>query len=128
MPSSSSFQFRFLACWVTQASLCVQVGGCSGDPNPTQGTDGECARGAMDRKLPARVSGLDADRESATLSASSTLARQHPNNDDERPHRSRNLRPPAAHGDPPTVFDGRVERGTRLGGLLSDYHYLSAAA
>ena len=47
---------------------------------------------------------------------------------DERPHRSRNLRPPPAHGDPPTAFDGRVERGTRLGGLLSDYHYMPVAA
>ena len=39
----------------------------------------------------------------------------------ERPHRSRNLRPPASRGDPVTPTDGQVERSTRLGGLLSAY-------
>ena len=47
---------------------------------------------------------------------------------DERPHRSRNLRPPASPGDPPGQTSGRVERTTRLGGLLSSYHMVPLAA
>ena len=47
---------------------------------------------------------------------------------DERPHRSLNLRPPAHRGDLHTALDGRFERGTRLGGLLSDYHRVPVAA
>jgi putative transposase len=47
---------------------------------------------------------------------------------DERPHRSRNLRPPASRKDPAHSAGGRVEHSTRLGGLLSDYRHVSAAA
>jgi len=47
---------------------------------------------------------------------------------DERPHRSRNLRPLAARGDPIPEITCRVERSTRLGGLLNEYHLASAAA
>jgi transposase InsO family protein len=47
---------------------------------------------------------------------------------DERPHRSRNLRPPASHSDRVNVTGGRVERSTRLGGLLSDYRPVPVAA
>jgi hypothetical protein len=41
----------------------------------------------------------------------------------ERPHRSRNLRPPGSRSDHFQVAGGLVERNTRLGGLLSDYRY-----
>ncbi len=40
---------------------------------------------------------------------------------DERPHRSRNLRPPASRSDRMQIAAGQIERRTRLGGLLSDY-------
>ena len=38
----------------------------------------------------------------------------------ERPHRSRNLRPPASRGDPIAPSDGQISRTVRLGGLLSE--------
>jgi transposase InsO family protein len=47
---------------------------------------------------------------------------------DERPHRSRNLRPPASRGDPTQAASGQVERTTRLGGLLSHYRHMRMAA
>jgi transposase InsO family protein len=47
---------------------------------------------------------------------------------DERPHRSRNLRPPASRSDWIQVADRPIERSTRLGGLLSDYRYQPVAA
>ena len=40
---------------------------------------------------------------------------------DERPHRSLNLRPPAARGDPDPPSTGNDARKIRLGGLLSEY-------
>jgi putative transposase len=43
----------------------------------------------------------------------------------ERPHRSRNLRPPTSHGDPVTPVGARLERSTRLGGLLSAYRHVA---
>ncbi len=46
----------------------------------------------------------------------------------ERPHRSRNLRPPASRGHPIQMAEGQIERTTRLGGLLSDYRRMQAAA
>jgi transposase InsO family protein len=46
----------------------------------------------------------------------------------DRPHRSRNLRPPASGGDPITPAGGRIERNTRLGGLLSHYSHVGLAA
>ena len=46
----------------------------------------------------------------------------------ERPHRSRNLRPPASRGHPIQMAEGQIERTTRLGGLLSDYRQMRAAA
>ncbi len=46
----------------------------------------------------------------------------------ERPHRSRNLRPPASRGHPIQMAEGQIERTTRLGGLLSDYRRMRAAA
>src|SRR6266568_5093183 len=45
----------------------------------------------------------------------------------ERPHRSRSLRPPASRGDPITLVGGRLERSTRLGGLLSEYRRMRLA-
>src|SRR5713226_1852140 len=47
---------------------------------------------------------------------------------DERPHRSRNLRPPAARSDREPTVGGYIERSTRLGGVLSDYRQMSQAA
>ena len=47
---------------------------------------------------------------------------------DERPHRSRNLRPPAARGDPGRPAAGSITRHARLGGLLSDYRRVPAHA
>ena len=47
---------------------------------------------------------------------------------DERPHRSRNLRPPASRSDRVHLVGGQIERRTRLGGLLSDYRRLPVAA
>lgn len=44
---------------------------------------------------------------------------------DERPHRSRNLRASAARGDP---LSGQVTRKIRLGGLLGDYRRSTVAA
>ena len=47
---------------------------------------------------------------------------------DERPHRSQNLRPPSYRGDPPTPVGGHIKRTTRLGGLLSSYGIVAQAA
>ena len=47
---------------------------------------------------------------------------------DERPHRSRNLRPPSSRGDPSAPLSGQVTRNIRLGGLLSDYRRSPVAA
>ncbi len=47
---------------------------------------------------------------------------------DERPHRSRMLRPPACRGDPIALSDGQTSRTVRLGGLLSAYGRVSVAA
>jgi putative transposase len=46
----------------------------------------------------------------------------------ERPHRSLKLRQPASRGDPITLVGGRVERHTRLGGLLNEYRRVRLAA
>jgi len=46
---------------------------------------------------------------------------------DERPHRSRNLRSPC-RGDPTTPIGGQVERTIRLAGLLSSYQVVAPAA
>ena len=43
----------------------------------------------------------------------------------EPPHRSRNLRPPASLGNPITPVGGRLERSTRLGGLLNEYRLVA---
>ena len=47
---------------------------------------------------------------------------------DERPHRSRNLRPPTARGDPAGWTSGYVEQTSRLGGLLSSYRMVAQSA
>jgi putative transposase len=47
--------------------------------------------------------------------------REHYN--DERPHRSRDLRPPSSRGESaPHRVGGTIKRSGRLGGLLSHYH------
>ena len=46
----------------------------------------------------------------------------------ERPHRSCQLRPPAARGDPIRAGHGEVQRRARLGGLLSEYYREAVAA
>jgi transposase InsO family protein len=47
---------------------------------------------------------------------------------DERPHRSRNLRPPGCRSDRTHAAAGQIERRIRLGGLLSHYRYVQVAA
>lgn len=47
---------------------------------------------------------------------------------EERPHRSRNLRPPAAGQDRVLSAAAEIETTTRLGGLLSNYRYAPVAA
>ena len=47
---------------------------------------------------------------------------------DERPHRSCDLRPPAARGEPIRRPGATIRRRARLGGLLSDYSATSIAA
>ncbi len=47
---------------------------------------------------------------------------------EERPHGSRNLRPPASRSDRLQVVGGQIERRTRLDGLLSDYRHVPVAA
>jgi hypothetical protein len=47
---------------------------------------------------------------------------------DERPHRSRSLRPPASRSDRIQMSGSQVERSTRLGGVLSDYRHGPVAA
>jgi hypothetical protein len=42
---------------------------------------------------------------------------------DERLHRSRDLRPPSGRGDPPETTGDTINRHTRLGGLLSHYRW-----
>jgi putative transposase len=46
----------------------------------------------------------------------------------ERPHRSRDLQPPASLNDRVQMDGGQIERKTRLGGLLSDYRRVRVAA
>lgn len=46
----------------------------------------------------------------------------------ERPHRSRNLRPPALRSDRKQIAGGQIERSTRLGGLLSDHRRMPLVA
>ena len=46
----------------------------------------------------------------------------------ERPHRSRELRPPAARGDPVVARTRGARRRVRLGGLISEYYGESVAA
>ena len=47
---------------------------------------------------------------------------------EDRPHQSRNLRPPASIDDSSLPTGGQVERHARLGGLLSSYRRSPAAA
>jgi putative transposase len=48
---------------------------------------------------------------------------------DERPHRSRQLRPPSFSGDPVSGGEGdTINRRARLGGLLSEYYLGCIAA
>jgi hypothetical protein len=48
---------------------------------------------------------------------------------DERPHRSRGLRPPSSRGDPVLNRRGNaINRRERLGGLLSEYYLEPRAA
>jgi transposase InsO family protein len=78
---------------------------------------GSCRRECLDRMLIVNQRHLQAVLDEYCL---------HYN--DERPHRSRSLRPPASPSDPIYFVGGQIERGTRLGGLLSDYHRVPQAA
>jgi transposase InsO family protein len=46
----------------------------------------------------------------------------------ERPHRSRGLRPPAARGDPVVARTPEIRRRVLLGGLISEYYREAVAA
>ena len=78
---------------------------------------GSCRRECLDRMLIVNQCHLEAVVQEYCL---------HYN--DERPHRSRGLRPPASESDPVLKPGYPVARRMRLGGLLSDYHQLPAAA
>ena len=78
---------------------------------------GSCRRECLDRMLIVNQRHLEAVLHEYCL---------HYN--DERPHRSRNLRAPASRGDPIALSDGQISRTVRLGGLLSQYRRLPVAA
>ena len=78
---------------------------------------GSCRRECLDRMLVVNLRHLEAIlREYGT----------HYNQD--RPHRSRDLRPPAARGDPAVDITRGVRRRVRLGGLISEYYRETVAA
>ncbi len=78
---------------------------------------GSCRRECLDRMLVVSLRHLEAIlREYCT----------HYNQ--ERPHRSRDLRPPAARGDPAAARTSGVRRRVRLGGLISEYYREVVAA
>ena len=78
---------------------------------------GSCRRECLDRMLIVNQRHLEAVLQEYCL---------HYN--DERPHRSLNLRPPAARGDPVGQVSGQATRMVRLGGLLSAYRRVCLAA
>jgi transposase InsO family protein len=78
---------------------------------------GSCRRECVDRML------IVCERH---LQAVLDVYRSHYNN--QRPHRSRGLRPPASRGDPVDKGVGAVRRRERLGGLLSEYYRQAVAA
>ena len=78
---------------------------------------GSCRRECLDRMLVVNVRHLEA-----------VLREYCIHYNQERPHRSRELRPPAARGDPGARHDGQVIRNPRLGGLLNDYRRVAVAA
>jgi hypothetical protein len=78
---------------------------------------GSCRRECLDRMLIVNQRHLEA-----------VLGEYCRHYNQERPHRSRVLRPPASRGDPVPQIAGRVERRTRLGGLINEYYPASSAA
>ena len=78
---------------------------------------GSCRREALDRMLILNQRHLEA-----------VLRQYCMHYNDERPHRSRNLRPPSCRGDPAAPIAGRVVRTIRLGGLLGNYKVVPEAA
>lgn len=78
---------------------------------------GSCRREALDRMLILNQRHLEA-----------VLREYCIHYNDERPHRSRNLRPPSCRSHPAAPIAGRIKRTMRLGGLLSSYRIASPAA
>src|SRR6266700_1277849 len=78
---------------------------------------GSCRRECLDRMLVVNQRHLE-----AILGEYCTHYNQ------ERPHRSRELRPPAARGDPAVARTRGVRRRVRLGGLISEYYREAVAA
>jgi hypothetical protein len=78
---------------------------------------GSCRREALDRMLILNPRHLEAVLREYCL---------HYN--DERPHQSRDLRPPSYRGDPTVPIGGQIRRRSRLGGLLSSYQIVEQAA
>ncbi len=92
----------------------VQVGWRSSDPDPliapranahAERWIGSCGRRCLDWMLVLN------ERHLEEILREYCLHHNH-----ERPHRSRNLRPPGSRGDPITPVGERLERSTRLGG------------
>ena len=78
---------------------------------------GSCRRECLDRMLVMNLRHLEAILREYCM---------HYNH--ERPHRSRDLRPPAARGDPAIAGTRGVQRRVRLGGLISEYYREAVAA
>jgi len=78
---------------------------------------GSCRREALDRMLILNQRHLEA-----------VLHQYRLHYNDERPHRSRNLRPPSFRGNPPIPIAGWIKRTIRLGGLLSSYEVVPEVA
>ena len=78
---------------------------------------GSCRRAALDRMLILNQRHLEA-----------VLHHYCIHYNDERPHRSRHLRPPSCRGDPAAPIGAQVERTIRLAGLLSSYRVVAPAA
>lgn len=78
---------------------------------------GSCRRECLDRMLVVNQRHLDA-----------ILREYCMHYNQERPHRSRELRPPAARGHPAVADAGGVRRRVRLGGLISEYYPQAVAA
>ena len=92
---------------------------------------GFAASGGRHRQIAAAYDHFRVDRQSNLVSPSTLAFYDHSyclHYNDERPHRSRSLRPPAHWADPIAPSDGQISRTVRFGGLLSAYRRVPVAA